>query len=547
MTDLPTNKLSIYLIKEYNNNYQDILRNFNKLKKEEIKYRNEKVGTLYYDDSHIFEPSWVKKFFNTSFDNSKKQDIDQDEKNKLKLYNAVSKAILMVENLGRIFAVTFGYGRTLLNLGVWEERFGLKITLNAVDVNNIRHIEKKDMSTVPKDTKEQLSRAGVPSDFGIDIEQDMIQSITGKSKDETFGKSVTGKDALNVSVKVDLSNIKEFLKKCYEKYLSDDYKKDFGWIDQIAEVKDINLIEKLNGKLIENIKNNKVEKTWMAVPEIIDWADVLGFSYKGSIRNISLKDDIYLSDFIDSLPEENRNNLSIDILRRKNIFCFGAQSEQIKYQWSAFNCLYCEVKNNTDEKTYLLNNGKWYEVENNFSIQVNTDYITLRNQERSFTLPSYKHENENEYNKKIAENNNQFYCMDRKNISFGGGYSKIEFCDLLTNNKKIIHVKRYGGSSVLSHLFSQGIVSGELFIADKDFRKKVNEKLPESHRIDNIEDRPIASDYEVIFAIISSFDSDLDIPFFSKVNLRSAKCRLEAFGYKVSLQKIKSENLQNDE
>jgi uncharacterized protein (TIGR04141 family) len=122
-------------------------------------------------------------------------------------------------------------------------------------------------------------------------------------------------------------------------------------------------------------------------------------------------------------------------------------------------------------------------------------------------------------------------------------YSKIEFCDLLTNNKKIIHVKKYGGSSVLSHLFAQGMVSGELFIGDKKFREKVNKGLPESHRIENTEDRPIASDYEIIFAIISSLDKDLDIPFFSKVNLRSAKRRLGAFGYKVSLQKIKTEGL----
>lgn len=281
----------------------------------------------------------------------------------------------------------------------------------------------------------------------------------------------------------------------------------------------------------------------MAIPEIIDWADVSGFSYKENIRNISLKDDINLPDFIYSLSEENRNNLSLDILNRKKIFCFNVQSEQIKYKWSAFNCLYCEIENITDEKTYLLNNGKWYEVENDFSRQVDTDYLMLRDQELSFTLPSYNHNDENDYNKKIAENNNQVCCMDCNNISFGGGYSKIEFCDLLTNDKKIIHVKKYGASSVLSHLFSQGIVSGELFMADKDFRKKVNDKLPESHKIDEIEDRPIASDYEVIFAIISSHEGSLNIPFFSKVNLRSAKRRLEAFGYKVSLQKIKDEKI----
>lgn len=164
----------------------------------------------------------------------------------------------------------------------------------------------------------------------------------------------------------------------------------------------------------------------------------------------------------------------------------------------------------------MLSNGKWYEVERNFSKQVDTDYQTLRSQQTSFSLPTYQHENENDYNEKIAQNDNQFCCMDRKNISHGGGYSKIEFCDLMTEDKKIIHVKHYGGSSVLSHLFSQGVVSGELFIADKNFRQKVNEELSDSHKIDTVDRKPTASDYEVIFAIISSSDKDLEIPFLAR-------------------------------
>lgn len=546
MDDLPTNKLSIYLIKDSYSDHGSILKNFDKLTKEEIKNGTEIIGTLYFGDSHLFEPSWIKDFFGSSFENNKEQNT-QNENRKLKLFNASSKAVLLIEHQNKIFAIPFGYGWNLLNHGVWEERFGLKTTLNAVDANNLRRIDKKNMSSIPNDTSEQLSREGIAADFGIDIEQDLIQSITGKSKDKTFGKSITGKDALSVSVKVDLAGIKEFLESCHQKHLSNDYKTDFGWIDQIAEIKDPTLTEKLDGKLIENIKNNQVEKTWMAVPELVDWADVSGFSYKNSASDTSRQDDIRLPDFLDSLSEDDKNNLSVEILKRKKIFCFSAQNDQIKHQWSAYNCLYCETKDDNNEKTYLLSNGKWYEIEKDFSKQVDTDYQELRNQTSSFVLPVYQHKNENDYNEKIAQNDNQFCCMDRKNISHGGCYSKIEFCDLLTKDKKLIHVKHYGGSSVLSHLFSQGVVSGELFIADKDFRQKVNEKLSDSHKINNPENRPTASEYEVIFAIISSSDKDLEIPFFSKVSLRNAKRRLETYGYKVALQKIKTEKQEQNE
>ena len=105
----------------------------------------------------------------------------------------------------------------------------------------------------------------------------------------------------------------------------------------------------------------------------------------------------------------------------------------------------------------------------------------------------------------------------------GGGRGKIEFCDLYAKNRKIIHVKKYGGSSVLSHLFSQGIVSGELFIADGEFRKKVNEKLPADRKISNPEINPVPSDFEIVFAVISSLSKKLDIPFSAKLILETQK------------------------
>ena len=71
------------------------------------------------------------------------------------------------------------------------------------------------MSISPKNTSEQLTKVGTISDFGIDIEQDLIQSLTGKSKDEeNFGTMITGKDSLTVSVKVNCFSIKKFLYIC---------------------------------------------------------------------------------------------------------------------------------------------------------------------------------------------------------------------------------------------------------------------------------------------------------------------------------------------
>lgn len=52
--------------------------------------------------------------------------------------------------------------------------------------------------------------------------------------------------------------------------------------------------------------------------------------------------------------------------------------------------------------------------------------------------------------------------MDRQLISYGGGASRIEFCDVLSDSGQRIHVKQYSGSSVMSHLFNQGLVSASI-------------------------------------------------------------------------------------
>ena len=88
---------------------------------------------------------------------------------------------------------------------------------------------------------------------------------------------------------------------------------------------------------------------------------------------------------------------------------------------------------------------------------------------------AYEDEDEEKYNKRAAQECDSLACMDRKLIAHGGGSSKIEFCDLYDAGL-LIHVKRYSGSSGLSHLFEQGIVSAVAFLSDADFRAKASAK-----------------------------------------------------------------------
>jgi uncharacterized protein (TIGR04141 family) len=514
-----TNKLTIYLIKPEFNRWAQIVED--SAQPHDI----DSVGTLYTEASRPRAPDWVQDFFVDTFPTTRR------------LITSSAKAVLLVRirstDASHIFAVTFGYGRSLLKDGVIEDRFGLKVVLNAVDPQSLRSIDKTALGSVPKQSREQMSRASAAATFGIDIEQDLVNAVTGRSRDPQLGKTISGRDALSVSVKVDVTDIKEFLRACLAQYESNAYKTNFGWIDQIRDLRDPKTVADLDAILITRLRKNNLGKIWMAVPEIVDWVDVKGFRYARRKR-ADLKADLDVGEFLASLDGDEE--ITVDLLKTTPIYVVSSRSDQAFDHWSSYKCLYAEIERG--DKLFVLNNGRWYEIDKAFTAQVAQEFKRIP--ESSIVLPEYAHADEGAYNASLPAAITDSYCMDQKMIDHGGGHSKIEFCDLATADKKLVHIKRYSGSTQLSHLFAQGVVSGELFLQDEAFRRKVNEKLPRALRLPDIRKRPNPAEYEIVYGIISRSSNPLEIPFFSKVNLRNAQRRLQAYGYKVTKKKIQA-------
>jgi uncharacterized protein (TIGR04141 family) len=181
----------------------------------------------------------------------------------------------------------------------------------------------------------------------------------------------------------------------------------------------------------------------------------------------------------------------------------------------------------------------WFRIADDFAERVDRSFARMR--VPGFNLPDYQDRSEEEYNRRVARGDTRrFALMDRRLVTYPGGVDRLEFCDLYTRNLEIIHIKRYGGSSVLSHLFSQGLVSGETFRGDEGFRRSVDRLLPQTHKLRAAVRNVDASRFEVVFGIVSKSPRPLNLPFFSKVNLRNAERRLSSYGYRVSLLKIQA-------
>jgi uncharacterized protein (TIGR04141 family) len=159
----------------------------------------------------------------------------------------------------------------------------------------------------------------------------------------------------------------------------------------------------------------------------------------------------------------------------------------------------------------------------------------------SLSLPSYSDKSEATYSRRVVQQDRaRFALMDQCLIGCSTLPNKVEFCDLYSSERQLIHLKRYSGSSTLSHLFAQGVVSGRLFLNEVDFRREVNKVLPQSHRLANPETKPAPNEYEVVYGVISQSPRRLILPFFSRVNLKNAYSNLTSIGYRVSTAKIEA-------
>jgi uncharacterized protein (TIGR04141 family) len=333
-------------------------------------------------------------------------------------------------------------------------------------------------------------------------------------------------DGLKVTVKADLQQLPELIRKLYAKSQETTYKKSFPWVDQLAEVKQKSVKASLDIQLVDLIAKQQYERCWLAAPDIIDWDLVAGFRY-GAPKKGELFADLDLRDFRAQLAEGTVvDRLTLD----RRVYCFDGDGTPI-HEWSTYQCINCELD---DEKgnAYLLSGGKWYRIAKKFVEEVNSFVHALERYD--FAFPDYCHKSETEYNAQLAKTyKDRFILQDRLNVAHGGGKSQIEFCDIYDRSGGIIHIKRYGGSSVLSHLFAQGLISGELFKSDQSFQKKVFDKLalPTSTR---------PEDHTIVFGIVSKSRGEaLELPFFSRLNLKHAVRRLTNFGYKVRIAKIK--------
>jgi uncharacterized protein (TIGR04141 family) len=312
-----------------------------------------------------------------------------------------------------------------------------------------------------------------------------------------------------------------------------DYRAVFPWIDNIAEIHDKRLATKLDEAVVTALRSGS-PKVWLGLPQVVEWKDIAGFVYRRG-KSASVCDELSLELY--SLENGSVTDMTLTRLDADVIRCVSTQDGSDLWRWTVRKCLVGEVEFNGE--TFVISEGHWFRVDRDFLQKIDSDVAAIPRRYAG-VLPKFNGTTEGEYNIRTARRSKgAFHLLDTDLVQFAPRGS-VEICDLYDRDRVFVHIKRYGGSSVLSHLFAQGAVSAELFYFEPTFRKAVWEKLPAPYQWGDPIPQPTRDQFGVCFGVICRPGKGLDLPVFSKVNLRKEARHLTQLGFEVWIAEIPS-------
>ena len=461
--------------------------------------------------------------------------------------SASAIALVRIESQSRqhYFAFTFGpSGRFFLRDDVYYRAYGLKTALNlmypaggaANRGEGLRTVASKRRSATVVRARTQASSVTTFDVFDVDRLRDLVDGVEGRPVDtDKWGRTVGGADSISITHETEFAELGSLCREIDRIADRTDYREQFAWLDYIQPVTDPVLTERLHDHALESIRSGDGDLE-LAPPEIIDWSRVHRFEFPFDRRRGLAHQDLRLADLRTTLQREGKlDELDYRSLRQRRISASNVDGDQT-YRWTIWSCLTGEL--NFDGHTYVIDEGDFFEVQPDYLASLNdwTDELPRSGLELP---PCDLATPEDAYNKEAARVAGCL-LLDRRNVQRRGA-TAVEICDLLAAEGALIHVKKNSGSSDLSHLFSQGVVSASVLQEDSEFRALAAEKvrgIQGGEEFGLFGEPWVTSQVEIVFAIIDRrwpTAPSAVLPFFSKVNLRRSVRDLESRGYGVTL------------
>jgi uncharacterized protein (TIGR04141 family) len=460
------------------------------------------------------------------------------------LRSSSASGLLVLKAAGRFFALTFGYGRSMLDATKIVRQFGLKVALNTIDPAHIRSLDTKTFEDMVLARNTQASRSTQLPTFGIDTMRDILRAVTGEPRDSRFGKRISGADPIVLNIEADIGTLGSLCIELLDAYRGSSYRTNFGWVDDLALVENRETLNSLDEALVGQLRDGETAYTHLSMPDPLDWGEVDAFKITGTKKHEY--DDLDIDDYLTHLGA-GRADITVDLLKGRKVQVRFTRSPDWDSRWTLYQCLVSEQR--IGGGLYVLIEGRWFEVSQTLAERVDTFASSLGS--APFPLiSSSRGETEPDYNKRLTQ---AFpggrLCLDARIVKPEGATSGIELCDVLALDGTLVHVKRKSRSSTLSHLFAQGVVSATTLLNDGEFRSRVRGEIEKqaggsaglwSKVIPDRGEEAVGSQFRVSYVVIANSSragSDW-LPFFSKLNLMQAAQALRSLGVEVTLDRV---------
>jgi len=477
-------------------------------------------GAVYIRQVSIKTPDWLS-FVNEGLA------VQQDIK------TATSSAVLLLTSpAGHKFALTFGYGRFLLQPTAYVRDFGVRVALNTVGSEQIRSIDMRRVEGLTLHTRRQASKASSLATFGVNKRHDLIQSVAGLPGDDAFGRRFEGSDAFTLATYVDFDDLGAKCDELYALYESEAYKAEFSFFDNFRIVKEPDVVAWLDSELEKALDAGDLTKAHLAQPEPESFADVNFYRYaENGPDHLELDAGEMLAERVAAGSPMSAQALANDYV----YVSYGHQAGHPLAKWPLYDCIVFETED-ADGNVFMLSSGEWHKASKGFIDEINAQLASVGACDIAFPGAN-EGEHEGDYNLRAATALG-FACADKQNVTLPT-LTPVELADLVSPTGQLVHVKRKTQSAALSHLFNQGLVSAELLLQMKPFREKAREVLAGLANGDGgliPADQYNPADFEIVYAVVASHGTQLpdSLPLFSKITLAEVSALMQNMGYKVS-------------
>lgn len=299
-------------------------------------------------------------------------------------------------------------------------------------------------------------------------------------------------------------------------------------------VTDEALVVQLESQLDEELKSGQAQKKLVMFTPAYRRADawtIDSYVYGRMSKSPPTTPYLLVDGWLNYLAK-NKREPSVEAAKDSQIHLMDEGKEAVD-RCTAFQCFGYELSSGANQ--YILSSGIWYEVAIDFLNRVNKTVSKIP--APKIALPPWNGvESEGEFNLRCGKVAG-FYGFDAKNILFGGGQSKFEFCDIFHPKSKTLYFAKIPSkSSGMSHLVEQVRRTAELlFSADGAYRKeltKVFQKYRKAANADWLRMRPKHGEWNLCLVCLGK--PVLKLPFFARCGLAKVFTDLLEQGHDVS-------------